>query len=105
LDYFFTNSSGHPDLSQIGMKSTWVLSEEERYHRFRKQREKAKQHEVNGDARPDRKHDFLVKEDLDHSDQYNLHNSQHSDEDDHHQVLLKQQNVVVNYHFCVVSLF
>lgn len=71
------------------MKSSWVLSEEERYHRFRKQRERQKHHDVNGVLRPDQKESFMVKEDFDHDhdERFNVHsrNSHPSDEDDHHQ--------------------
>jgi hypothetical protein len=71
------------------MKSSWVLSDEERHHRFRKQRERAKDHEVNGNVRSGSKHTFLTKEDFDHDDLYPAHNSQHRNEDDHQQVTLK----------------
>jgi hypothetical protein len=69
------------------MKSSWVLSEEERYHRFRKQRERNKQPENGELTHPhhDHKDTYLTKEEIDHEDHYNNHhhNSQ-SDEDDHH---------------------
>lgn len=67
------------------MKSSWVLSEEERYHRFRKQRERQKHNDVSGGIlRPDLKEAFMMKEDYDHDDRYTVHSQRSDGDDDHH---------------------
>lgn len=59
----------------IGMKSTWVLSEEERYHRFRKHREKVQQTQHKSGSTDDGSHT------MDHDDEQ----AHHSDESNYEQ--------------------